>query len=155
HPTALADAREEARTIVTPLLNRKKVLFVCVENACRSQMASAFTQYHAGDRIEAISAGSLPAKEINPVMEDVMGENGIDMAFRKPQSIDDAANLGAPDLIISMGCGDTCPLFPGVPNEEWDLEDPAGKSISHMREIRDRIEKGVLDLIGKLKLESR
>jgi len=155
HPTALADAKEKARVLVTPLLKRKKVLFVCTENACRSQMASAFAQYHAGDRIEAISAGSSPAKEINPVMEEAMREKGIDMAFRKPQSIDAAAKLGAPDSIISMGCGDACPLFPGVPNEEWNLEDPAGKSISFMREIRDGIEKRVLEIIGNLKLETR
>lgn len=143
HPTAITDAKEKARALVTPFLDRKKVLFVCKENACRSQMASASAQYHAGNRIEAGSCGSAPAQEINPLMEEVMREKGIDMAFRRPKSIEDAANLGKPDLIISMGCEDACPLFSGVPNEEWDLEDPAGKPISLMREIRDDIEERV------------
>ncbi|MCD4715511.1 MAG: NAD(P)H-dependent oxidoreductase [Desulfobacterales bacterium] len=147
HPTALADAKERAGILVTPFLNRKKVLFVCTENACRSQMANAFAQYHAGDRIEAISAGSKPAQEINPLMEEAMREKGIDMAFRRPVSLDNSAKLGAPDLIISMGCKDACSLFPGVKNIEWDMEDPAGKPISFMRETRDEIEKRVLELI--------
>jgi len=154
HPTALADAKEKARTLVTPILNRKKVLFVCTENACRSQMASAFAQYHAGDRIEAISAGSAPAQEINPIMEEAMREKGIDMAFRKPKSIDDAASPGKPDLIISMGCEDVCPLFPGVPNEEWYLEDPAEKPIDFMRQIRDGIESRVIELAENSKVET-
>jgi len=147
HPTALADAKERAGILVTPFLKRKKVLFVCTENACRSQMANAFAQYHAGDRIEAISAGSKPAQEINPLMEEAMREKGIDMAFRRPVSLDDAAKLGAPDLIISMGCKDACPLFPGVKNIEWDLEDPAGKPLDFMRQSRDDIEMRVLELI--------
>jgi len=150
HPTALEDAKEKARALVTPFLDRKKVLFVCTENACRSEMASAFAQRHAGDRIEAVSAGSAPAKEINPLMVEVMGEKDIDMAFRKPKAISAVAGHGKPDLIISMGCGDACPFFPDVPNEEWDLEDPAGKPISFMREIRDDIERRVIELVGKL-----
>jgi len=148
HPTALEDAKERAKALVAPFLDRKKMLFVCTENACRSQMASAFAQFHAGDRIEAISAGSKPAEEINPLMIEVMGEKAIDMAFRKPKTISAVVSHGKPDLIISMGCGDACPLFPDVPNEEWDLEDPAGKPISLMREIRDDIEKKVLELIA-------
>ncbi|MBW1799008.1 MAG: NAD(P)H-dependent oxidoreductase [Deltaproteobacteria bacterium] len=109
---------------------------------------TAFAQYHAGDRIEVISAGSAPAEEINPIMEEVMREKGIDMAFRKPKSIEDAASPGKPDLIISMGCEDACPLFPGVPNEEWDLEDPAGKPLDFMRQIRDKIEEKVKTRTG-------
>jgi len=147
HPTALEDAKERARSLVAPFLDRKKVLFVCTENACRSQMASAFAQRHAGDRIEAISAGSAPAEEINPLMIEVMGEKDIDMAFRKPTTIEAIASHGKPDFIISMGCGDACPFFPNVPNEEWDLENPAGKPISLMRQIRDDIERRVLELI--------
>ncbi len=148
HPTALTDAKEKARSLVAPFLKRNKFLFVCTENACRSQMASAFAQYIAGDRIEALSCGSAPAQQINPLMEEVMREKGIDMAFRRPKSIEDAASLGKPDLIISMGCEDACPFFPGVPNKEWDLEDPAGKSISFMRKIRDDIERMVAELTG-------
>ena len=150
HPTALADAKEKAAALAEPFLKRKKVLFVCTENACRSQMASAFAQYHAGDRIEAISAGSKPAQEINPLVEEAMREKGIDMAFRRPVSLDDAAKVGAPDLIISMGCKDACPLFPGVKNIEWDLEDPAGKPLDFMRQSRDDIEMRVLELIENL-----
>jgi multimeric flavodoxin WrbA len=147
HTTALEDATEKAGILVTPFSNRKKLLFVCTENACRSQMASAFAQLHAGDRVDATSAGSAPAPEINPLMEEAMREKGIDMAFRSPRSLDDAAKIGAPDLMISMGCKDACPFFPGVRNIEWDLEDPAGKPISFMRETRDDIEKRVLELI--------
>ena len=150
HPTALEDVKEKARILVAPFLDRKKTLFVCTENACRSEMASAFAQLHAGDRIEAVSAGSAPAKEINPLMIEAMGEKNIDMAFRKPKTISAAAVHGKPDLIISMGCGDACPLFPDVPNEEWDLEDPAGKPMSLMREIRDDIERRVFGLVGNL-----
>jgi multimeric flavodoxin WrbA/protein-tyrosine-phosphatase len=148
HPTALSDAKEKAREFVMPFLDRKKILFVCTENACRSQMASAFAQYHAGDKIEAESAGSAPAQEINPIMEKVMMEKGIDMAYRRPKSIEETARLWKPDLIISMGCEDACPYFPGVPNEEWDLEDPAEKPISFMRETRDEIEKKVSSLLA-------
>jgi protein-tyrosine-phosphatase len=150
HPTALSDAREKAGEHLAPFLKRKKILFVCRENACRSQMASAFARFHAGDTIEAESAGSAPAQEINPVMEKAMSEKGIDMAFRRPKTIEDIASLWKPDRIISMGCEDACPYFPGVPNEEWDLEDPAGKPISFMRDIRDKTEKRVEDLIKGL-----
>ena len=147
HPTALADAKEKARSLVTPFLNRKKILFTCTGNTCRSQMASAFAQYHAGDKIEAESAGSVPAQEVNPIMEKVMREKGIDTAFRKPKSIDEAARLVSPDLIISMGCAEACAHFPGVPNKEWDIPDPFGKSITFMRNIRDDIEEMVDSLI--------
>ena len=150
HPTALADAAREAKELVDPFLKRKKILFVCTENACRSQMASAFARFYAGDRIEAESAGSEPADKINPVMEKVMGEKGIDMAYRRPKSLDQIDPGWKPDLIVSMGCEDACPLFPGVPNEEWDLEDPAEKPVEFMREIRDRVEKKVKELIAGL-----
>ncbi len=147
HPTALNDAREKARKLVTFFAERKKILFVCTENACRSQMASAFARSYAGDRIEAFSAGSAPANEINPLMEEVMREKGIDMAYLKPRSIDQAVNTAEPDLIVTMGCGDVCPMFPGAENIAWDLPDPAGKSIDFMRKVRDDIEKKVNDLI--------
>jgi multimeric flavodoxin WrbA/protein-tyrosine-phosphatase len=144
HPTALSDAKEQARTLVTPLFKRKKVLFACTENACRSQMAGAFAQSLAGDRIEAESAGSSPAEEVNPVMEEVMAEKGIDMAFRRPKSLEEAGRrLGTPDLIITMGCEEACPLFPGVLSQEWELPDPSGKSIDFMRQVRDDIEERV------------
>jgi arsenate reductase len=148
HPTALAETKEKARGLVTPLMNRKKILFVCTENACRSQMASAFTRYHAGDRFDVESAGSAPAPEINPVMEAAMREKGIDMAYRKPQSFEETADLFKPDRIISMGCEEACPFFPGVPQETWDLPDPSGKPIAFMRQVRDDIEEKVRRLIS-------
>jgi len=150
HSTALEDARAMAKKFVTPFLNRKKVLFVCTENACRSQMASAFTQYYAGDRIEVESGGSAPAEEVNPVMEQVMAEKGIDVAYRKPKSIEDAVRHGTPELVISMGCEETCPHFPGVTRQEWSVPDPAGKPVDFMRRIRDEVEGSVRSLIGEL-----
>jgi protein-tyrosine-phosphatase len=141
HPTALSDAKEQARAFVSPLLKRKKVLFACRENAFRSQMASALAQYLAGDRIEAESAGSSPAEEISPLMEEVMAEKGIDMAFRKPKSVEDAGRLlGAPDFVITMGCKEVCSLFPDAPSQEWDVPDPSGKSIAFMRQVRNDVE---------------
>ena len=147
HSTALEDARTMAKESVTPFLNRKKFLFVCTENACRSQMASAFAQYHAGDRIEVESGGSAPAEEVNPVMEQVMAEKGIDVAYREPKLIEDAVRYGTPELVISMGCEVACPTFPGATHQEWDLQDPSGKSIEVMRRIRDDIEGKVRRLI--------
>nr|HID57868.1 flavin reductase [Desulfobacterales bacterium] len=150
HPTALTEAKEEARTLVTPFLNRKTILFVCTENACRSQMASALAQYYAGDRIEAGSAGSAPAEEINPLMEEVMREKGIDMAFRKPKSIGETIRSLKPDLVVSMGCEEACPFLPDVPKENWDLPNPSGKSITFMRRIRDDIEERVRSLVNRV-----
>ena len=150
HPTALTEAKEKAVAMVSPLMKRKRILFVCTENACRSQMASAFAQHLAGDGIEAESAGSVPAQKVNPVMMEVMAEKGIDMAYRKPKSIEDVAARRKPDQIFSMGCGDICPLFPDASNEIWNLENPAGKSIDFMRRIRDEIEERVKKLVDRL-----
>ena len=147
HPTALADARAKAKELTTPFLNRKKVLFVCRENACRSQMAKAFARYFAGGKIDALSAGTRPAENINPIMEEVMRESGIDVAFQKPRSIDDLVAQTTPEMIITMGCGEECPIISGVQYEEWDLSDPAGKPIEFMRNVRDEIENRVKHLI--------
>ncbi|PXF54887.1 MAG: flavin reductase [Deltaproteobacteria bacterium] len=148
HPTALTDAREKARDLVTPFLNRKKILFVCIGNTCRSQMASAFARYHAGDRIEVESAGSCPEQEVNPVMVEVMEEKGFDLAFCRPKSIEQGICHGKPDLIITMGCGDTCSFISGVKNQEWSVPDPAGKPVEIMRKIRDEIEERVGRLVS-------
>jgi arsenate reductase len=147
HPTALKQVEEKAWSLVRPFMNRKRILFVCTENACRSQMASAFAQYHAGGKIETESAGSAPAEEVNPLMEEVMRERGIDMAFRRPKSIEETARFVTPDLIVSMGCEEACPVFPGVPYQEWSVPDPAAKPIEFMRRIREEIEKRVKKLI--------
>ncbi|MBW2093561.1 MAG: NAD(P)H-dependent oxidoreductase [Deltaproteobacteria bacterium] len=143
HPTAFADAREKAAELIEPELRRKQVLFVCRENACRSQMASGFAQFYFGDRLDVESAGSAPAAEINADMIKAMSEKGIDMAYRKPTSLEAIQGVFDPALMVSMGCEDACPLFPGVRAEEWDIPDPAGKGIAFMREIRDALEKRV------------
>jgi multimeric flavodoxin WrbA/protein-tyrosine-phosphatase len=150
HPTALTEAREKAGELLQPFLKRKKILFLCRENAGRSQMASAFARYSAGDRIEAESAGSQPAGEINPLMVKVMEEKGIDMAFLRTNSLDEVLSYMKPDLIVTVGCGDNCPSVPGVPIQDWNLPDPSGKPVTFMREVRDEIEKGVEKLIGDL-----
>lgn len=147
HPTALNDAKEMAQRLTAPFLKRKKILFLCRENACRSQMAAAFARNYAGDRVDALSAGSTPAQEINPIMTGIMSEKKIDMAYLAPKSIESVSFSTEPDLIVSMGCGDSCPNYPGIPIEEWNMEDPAGKTESFMRDTRDEIEKRVINLI--------
>lgn len=150
HPSVAGDVRETACNILRPYLTRKKILFACRENACRSQMASAFADYIAGDRIDALNGGSIPAGAINPLMIEVMEEKGIDMAFRRPKSIEQTISKEKPDIIITMGCGEECPFVPGARIENWDLPDPAGKSIEFMRNVRDGIEKKIIELKDQL-----
>lgn len=150
HPTVHADIKDAVESLLSPLTERKKVLFACRENACRSQMAAALGQYIAGDKIEAMCGGSSPANEINPVMVDAMSEKGIDMAFREPKSIENVLSSGRPDLIITMGCEEECPLIPGAQRWDWDLPDPNGKPIEFMRNIRDEIEKRIQDLVSRI-----
>lgn len=148
HPTVHKDVTDSVKELLAPLLGRKKILFACRENACRSQMAAAFAQYFAGDRIEAVSAGSEPAKKINLDMVNAMAEKGIDMGFRKTRFLDEAASELQPDMIITMGCGEACPFIPGMQRLDWDLPDPAGKSMDVMRNVRDEIEKKVKTLVN-------
>ncbi|MBW1820785.1 MAG: NAD(P)H-dependent oxidoreductase [Deltaproteobacteria bacterium] len=150
HPTVLDDIKEAAGSLLKPFLGRKKILFACIGNTCRSQMASAFAQYFAGDKIEALSGGSRPGFEINPVMVEAMGEKGIDMAFRKTQSLESAIFDVKPDIIITMGCGEECPYVPGATVKDWDLPDPFGKSIGFMRTVRDEIEERVKGLVDSI-----
>lgn len=150
HPTVHEDVQGAVNNLLKPLLHRKRILFACRENACRSQMASAFAQYIAGDKIDALSGGSNPADEINPDMIKVMQEKGLDMAFRKPKSIDEAISGQSPEIIVTMGCGEECPFVPGAKMLDWDLPDPAGKPIDFMRNVRDEIEKRVIDFISEL-----
>ena len=150
HPKVLDDVKEEVGSLLKPLLSRKKILFACIGNTCRSQMASAFAQYFAGDKIEALSGGSRPELEINPVMVEAMGEKGIDMAFRKTQSLESAISDVKPDMIITMGCGEECPYVPGATVKDWDIPDPAGKSIDFMRTVRDEIEKRVKEFVESI-----
>lgn len=147
HPTALSDARELAGTVVKPFTARRRILFLCRQNACRSQMASGFTRFLAGDRFEAVSGGDIPAAEVNADMVAVMAERGIDMGFIRPRSIADALQSGDPDVVISMGCMDACPFVPGAEVLDWGIADPEGKPIAFMRETRDEIERRVSALI--------
>ncbi len=127
----------------------KRVLFVCVHNAGRSQMAAGFMEKLGGGKIEVLSAGSAPKDSINPVAVEAMAEKGIDIANRKPKILSTEA-VQASDVVITMGCGDTCPFFPGKRYEDWVLDDPAGKPIEKVRVIRDEIEKRVQSLVTEL-----
>jgi len=151
HPGVITDVEDAAERLLRPFQGRKKVLFACRENACRSQMASAFAQALAGDILDVSNGGSEPAQEINPDMVKVMHEKGIDMGFRKPRTLEDAIAKDTPELIITMGCGEQCPFVPGARTADWDLPDPAGRSTDFMRDVRDEIEKRVLQLIDELK----
>ncbi len=126
-----------------------RVLFVCVHNAGRSQMAAALLQHHAGDRVEVLSAGSAPADEINPAVREVMAELGIDLTAEKPKLLT-ADAVQASDVVITMGCGDACPIFPGKRYLDWDLTDPAGKAPDQIRPIRDEINARVRALLAEL-----
>lgn len=125
------------------------VLFVCIHNAGRSQMAAGFLQQLAGDHIDVLSAGSKPGNEINPVAVAAMAEVGIDIAANTPKVLTTEAVQTA-DVVITMGCGDECPYFPGKRYEDWVLDDPAGQGIVAVRPIRDEIKSRVEALIASL-----
>jgi len=117
---------------------RSRILFVCVHNAGRSQMAAGFARALGGDRVEVFSAGSEPADRINPVAVAAMAEEGIDIAGTQP-AILTTDDVRAADVVITMGCGDACPVFPGKRYEDWELTDPAGQPIEVVRGVRDDI----------------
>ena len=125
------------------------VLFVCVHNAGRSQMAAGFLTALADGRIEVRSAGSMPGNQINPVAIQAMAEEGIDLSTQTPKILT-TETVQASDVVITMGCGDACPIFPGKRYEDWELEDPAGKGIDTVRRVRDDIKARVQSLIGEL-----
>ncbi|MFJ5973000.1 arsenate reductase ArsC [Streptomyces sp. NPDC093060] len=128
---------------------RPSVLFVCVHNAGRSQMAAAFLAHLAGDRIEVRSAGSAPAETVNPAVVQAMDEAGIDISAETPKILTTEA-VQAPDVVITMGCGDTCPVFPGKRYLDWKLDDPAGQGVESVRPIRDGIRTLVEGLIAEI-----
>lgn len=128
---------------------RPTVLFVCVHNAGRSQMAAGYLQSLAGDRIQVLSAGSQPADQINPVAVAAMAEDGIDIAHEQPKVLTTEA-VQESDVVITMGCGDECPFYPGKRYEDWVLDDPAGQGIEAVRPIRDQIKARVVQLIAEL-----
>ncbi|MGD3105685.1 arsenate reductase ArsC [Streptomyces sp. YGL11-2] len=125
------------------------VLFVCVHNAGRSQMATAFLTHLAGDRVEVRSAGSAPADTVNPAVVQAMSEVGIDISAEVPKVLTTEA-VQASDVVITMGCGDTCPVFPGKRYLDWQLPDPAGQGVDAVRPIRDEIEQRIRQLIEEI-----
>ena len=132
-----------------------EVLFVCVHNAGRSQMAAALLAHYAGERVVVRSGGTAPADSINPTVVAAMAEVGIDLVASgsPPKRLTDAA-VEASDVVITMGCGDACPLYPGKRYLDWDLDDPAGRPIDEVRRIRDEIEQRVQTLLAELGLHS-
>jgi arsenate reductase (thioredoxin) len=126
-----------------------QVLFVCVHNAGRSQMAAALLNHHARGAVEVRSAGSAPADSINPAVREVMAEIGIDLSAEKPKLLTVDA-VEASDVVVTMGCGDTCPIFPGKRYLDWQLTDPAGKSVDEVRPIRDEVDARVRSLLAEL-----
>jgi arsenate reductase len=131
------------------MTEKPTVLFVCVHNAGRSQMAAGWLQHLAGDRVEVLSAGSAPADSINPAAVAAMAEEGIDIAGERPKVLTTSA-VQESDVVITMGCGDECPYFPGKRYEDWVLEDPAGKGVESVRPIRDEIRTRIEALITEL-----
>ncbi len=129
--------------------DRPTVLFVCVRNAGRSQMAAGYLTRLAGDRVNVLSAGSEPADQINPIAVQAMAEEGIDIMAEMPEVLTTEAAKES-DVVITMGCGDACPIFPGKRYEDWDLDDPAGRCIDAVRPIRDAIKNRVEQLLNEL-----
>lgn len=133
------------------MTDKPSVLFVCVHNAGRSQMAAAYLAHLSGGAVEVRSAGSAPADQVNPAAVEAMAEEGIDIAAEVPKVLTTDA-VRESDVVVTMGCGDTCPIFPGKRYEDWELDDPAGKGVEAARPIRDQIKARVLTLLEELDL---
>ena len=131
------------------MTDKPSVLFVCVHNAGRSQMAAAYLTRLSGGAVEVRSAGSAPADQVNPAAVEAMAEEGIDMSAEVPKVLTTEA-VKESDVVITMGCGDTCPIFPGKRYEDWELADPAGKGVESVRPIRDEIKSRIVALLGEL-----
>jgi arsenate reductase len=134
---------------MSPESTKPSVLFVCVHNAGRSQMAAAYLTHLSGGRIEVRSAGSAPADAVNPAAVAAMAEEGIDLSTQTPKILTDRAVQDS-DVVVTMGCGDACPFYPGKRYEDWALEDPAGRGVEAVRPIRDEIRTRVEQLIAEL-----
>ncbi|TQL02338.1 arsenate reductase ArsC [Cellulomonas sp. SLBN-39] len=147
--TETTTTTESTGTETTTGTDRPSVLFVCVHNAGRSQMAAGFLTALSGGAVEVRSAGSAPADQINPAAVEAMLELGIDIRAEKPKVLTTEA-VQASDVVVTMGCGDTCPFFPGKRYEDWVLEDPAGQGVEAVRPIRDEIRARILTLLGEL-----
>lgn len=131
------------------MMSKPTVLFVCVHNAGRSQMAAGYLRHLGGDRVEVLSAGSEPAAAINPVAVQAMAEEGIDIAGEQPKVLT-TDQVMTSDVVVTMGCGDTCPFYPGKRYEDWVLDDPAGQDIAAVRPIRDEIRRRIEVLLDEL-----
>lgn len=130
-----------------------EVLFVCVHNAGRSQMAAALLRHHAQNKVAVRSAGSTPAETMNPAVLTVMRELGLDLSTEAPKKLT-TDTVETADVVITMGCGDACPVFPGKRYLDWDLTDPAGKPVDKVREIRNEIDRRVRELLNELALDA-
>ena len=130
-------------------MDKKTILFVCVHNAGRSQMAAGFMRELGGDRVEVLSAGSAPKDSINPVAVEAMAEVGIDISTQQPKVLT-TESVQASDVVITMGCGDACPYFPGKRYEDWKLDDPAGQGLEVVRLIRDEIKARIEGLLREI-----
>ncbi|MDX3576450.1 MULTISPECIES: arsenate reductase ArsC [unclassified Streptomyces] len=139
---------------MTDQAERPSVLFVCVHNAGRSQMAAALLTHFAGDRVQVRSAGSAPAATVNPAVVEALTEVGVDISAEVPKILTVEA-VQASDVVITMGCGDTCPVFPGKRYLDWELPDPAGRGVEAVRPIRDEIERRVRGLVDEIAPEAR
>ena len=134
-------------------MTRPSILFVCVHNAGRSQMAAGWLRHLAGDAVEVRSAGSDPGDRVNPAAVEAMAEVGIDISDQRPRVLTTGA-VEASDVVITMGCGDACPIFPGTRYLDWQLEDPAGQGLASVRPIRDEIERRIRGLLAELRVPS-
>lgn len=132
--------------------SKPTVLFVCVHNAGRSQMAAGFLRETAGDAVQVFSGGTAPRESVNPIAVEAMAELGIDISESIPKKLTDDS-VKASDVVITMGCGDECPFYPGKRYEDWELDDPAGQGIEAVRVIRDDIRARVQELVGSLNLK--
>ena len=139
--------------MTTNASTRPSVLYVCVHNAGRSQIAAAYTHHLSGGAVEVRSAGSAPADQINPAVREAMLEEGIDISAERPKILT-AEAVQASDVVITMGCGDACPIFPGKRYEDWELADPAGQGVDAVRPIRDEIRQRVRTLLDELGVEA-
>ena len=150
HPGVVEEVDQAVGQLMAPFMDRKPILFACRENSCRSQIAAAFAQHMAGDRLDVMSAGSQPADKVNPDMAKAMQELKIDMAYRSPLSIESALESMTPEIIVTMGCSEQCPAVPGAKHLDWDIPDPAGQPMATMRNVRDDIQARVKALIEEM-----
>ena len=149
HPTVRQDVQDAVERLLQPFMGRRKILFAFRKNGCRSLMAAAFARYLAGDKIEALCGGTQPAENLDPLMVEAMAEEGIDMAFLGPVSVETVLAQGRPDLIVTLDGKEDFPAMPGVDVTTWDLPELSGKKIEDIRKVRDEIKARVVALTGR------